>query len=153
VLMNEKHGQVDATINRFAMAVNRPSHILTVLVALIALVFPSSHCFVAPKPGWIRDPTVNQKSLLWAATHDTEQDRQTRKTELLDLLKETPSNAPTSRKMTSEILEKIDDLEKCCPTPDEQVLESLAGNWELLWTTQDKRSREWRRNPLRAIIK
>jgi hypothetical protein len=134
------------------MALNRPSHILT--IAFIALVFHSCQCFVAPKSGWIRDTTFRQDPVLCAAiTHETEQDRQTRKLELLDLLKETPSNAPTSRKMTREILEIIDDLEKCCPTPDEQVLESLAGNWELLWTTQDKRSHEWRRNPLRAIIK
>ena len=133
------------------MAVNQASYILT--IALIALFLQSSQCFVGPKSGWIRDLKFRQTTVLSAATHDTDQARQTRKIELLDLLKETPSNAPTSRTMTREILEKIDDLEKCCPTPDEQVLESLSGNWELLWTTQDKRSREWRRNPLRAIIK
>lgn len=89
---------------------------------------------------------------MWAATQGTENARLIMKEELLDSLKETPSNAPTSRKLTTHILGQIDELEKNCPTPDDDVLESLAGNWELLWTAQDRRSTEWRRNPLRALI-
>eukprot|EP00542_Grammatophora_oceanica_P015183 CAMPEP_0194040528 /NCGR_PEP_ID=MMETSP0009_2-20130614/12499_1 /TAXON_ID=210454 /ORGANISM="Grammatophora oceanica, Strain CCMP 410" /LENGTH=333 /DNA_ID=CAMNT_0038683685 /DNA_START=76 /DNA_END=1078 /DNA_ORIENTATION=+ len=75
-----------------------------------------------------------------------------RKTALLDLLLEVPSNAPTPAKLTSEILEKVASLEEMCPSKDVDVLPTSGGTWELLWTTQDRRSREWRRNPVRAYI-
>ena len=76
-----------------------------------------------------------------------------RRSELLQLLKQTPSNAPTSRKLTKDILTKLDELEELCPTPDNEVLKNLAGSWELLWTTQDRRSEEWRLNPFGTWIK
>lgn len=132
------------------MNLNRASFIVT--IALIVLFLQSSHCFVPPTLGRIYDQKFT-KSTSWAATDDIDQARETLKNDLLDLLKETPSNAPTSKKLTNDILEKIDDLEKNCPTPDELVLPNLSGNWELLWTAQDKRSTEWKRNPLRAFIK
>lgn len=143
----------DALLRSFhdrGMILNRVTSSLT--IAVIALCSPSSHCF-APGTKVLSRRHLNELSTAWAATQGTENPRLVLKTELLDSLKETPSNAPTSRKVTNFILEKIDDLEKNCPTSDEDVLKSLAGNWELLWTTQDKRSTEWRRNPLRAIIK
>jgi PAP_fibrillin len=99
---------------------------------------------------------LSSSSHCWsAASHDIETGNQrlTVKSELLDLLKSTPSNAPTSRKLTKEILDKVDELERNCPTKDEDVIQSLAGNWELLWTAQDRQSNEWKRNPLRAMIK
>ena len=61
-----------------------------------------------------------------------------RKENLLNLLKSTPSNIATSTKLTDDILSKTKELEKTCPTLDENVLSKLAGSWELLWTTQDK---------------
>ena len=73
--------------------------------------------------------------------------------DLLRMLKQAPSNAPTSRRLTQDILNKVTELEPQCPTPDEQVLQKSAGNWELLWTTQDTSSRAFKRNPLRAWIK
>jgi hypothetical protein len=121
-------------------------------IALIALCLRKSHGFV-PNTNVRSRGHLNEYSVAWAATQGTENARLMIKSELMDSLKETPSNAPTSRKLTSYILGKIDELEKNCPTPDDDVLENLAGNWELLWTTQDRRSSEWRRNPLRAIIK
>lgn len=132
------------------MILNRTSSSLT--IALIALCLRTSHCFVPPTIVRSHGHS-NEYSVMWAATQGTENARLIMKAELLDSLKETPSNAPTSRKLTSHILGQIDELEKNCPTPDDDVLESLAGNWELLWTAQDRRSTEWRRNPLRALIK
>lgn len=76
------------------------------------------------------------------------------KQELLDLLASTPTNAPTSRDVTQSILSKIQQLEQYCPTPPEEVVSKLAGNWELLWTTQDTTSIEYQQsNPLRTWIK
>lgn len=75
------------------------------------------------------------------------------KSRLLDLIASTPSNMPTSKRLTDEILDVVRQLEESCPTPDEQVVESLTGNWELLWTAQDQRSDEWSLGPLRTWIK
>ena len=58
------------------------------------------------------------------------------KDEVLALLSSTPNNAPTSRELTNAILNKIDQLEESCPTKEEDVLDSLSGNWELMWTAQ-----------------
>jgi len=76
------------------------------------------------------------------------------KAQLLQLLLEkTPRNVPTSASLTSEILAMVRQLEEECPTPDDSVLQELAGTWELLWTTQDRSSPESKRlsswiNPL-----
>lgn len=58
------------------------------------------------------------------------------KDQVLQLLSTTPTNAPTSMLLTYKILDKISELEKMCPTRDEDVLASLAGSWELVWTAQ-----------------
>lgn len=75
------------------------------------------------------------------------------RTELLDLIALTPTNAPTPPSKTNEILKVIRELEALCPTPDEGVLSELGGNWELLWTSQDKTSDEWQLGPLRTWMK
>jgi PAP_fibrillin len=75
------------------------------------------------------------------------------RTELLDLIALTPTNAPTPPRTTNEILKVIRELEALCPTPDEEVVSELGGNWELLWTSQDKTSDEWQLGPLRTWIK
>lgn len=59
------------------------------------------------------------------------------KDELLNMLSATPSGLPTPRGMTMSILQLIEQLEIRCPTPDDRVLASLQGSWELLWTAQD----------------
>jgi hypothetical protein len=75
------------------------------------------------------------------------------RTELLDLIALTPTNAPTPPGTTNEMLKVIRELEALCPTPDEGVLSELGGNWELLWTSQDKSSDEWQLGPLRTWMK
>jgi len=67
-----------------------------------------------------------------------------KKDELLNLLSSVPSNISTPKKLTSDILSAVRDLEDFCPTNDAEVLTSLGGNWELIWTAQDKSSLEGR---------
>eukprot|EP00563_Minutocellus_polymorphus_P020226 CAMPEP_0197716600 /NCGR_PEP_ID=MMETSP1434-20131217/1433_1 /TAXON_ID=265543 /ORGANISM="Minutocellus polymorphus, Strain CCMP3303" /LENGTH=300 /DNA_ID=CAMNT_0043300983 /DNA_START=87 /DNA_END=989 /DNA_ORIENTATION=+ len=67
------------------------------------------------------------------------------KSKLFDLLDDVPSNAPTPRGLTDAILAAVSVLERQCPTLDDDVLSELAGNWELLWTAQDKSSTESQR--------
>jgi hypothetical protein len=77
-----------------------------------------------------------------------------RKRRLLELISETPSNMPTSKRLTNEILDAVRQLEETCPTSDDKVVEQLAGNWELLWTAQDQTSDEWGLlGPVRTWIK
>eukprot|EP00584_Thalassiosira_punctigera_P015702 CAMPEP_0172554368 /NCGR_PEP_ID=MMETSP1067-20121228/54224_1 /TAXON_ID=265564 ORGANISM="Thalassiosira punctigera, Strain Tpunct2005C2" /NCGR_SAMPLE_ID=MMETSP1067 /ASSEMBLY_ACC=CAM_ASM_000444 /LENGTH=313 /DNA_ID=CAMNT_0013342721 /DNA_START=169 /DNA_END=1111 /DNA_ORIENTATION=+ len=59
------------------------------------------------------------------------------KTSLLNLLSKVPPNESTPRELTRDILRAVRVLEEDCPTPEEDVLPSLVGNWELLWTAQD----------------
>jgi len=77
-------------------------------------------------------------------------------------LSQVPSNQSTPKQLTTEILQTTSILEKQCPTIDENVLERLVGNWELIWTAQDKSSLDnedsvdggiWRRlNPFTTFI-
>lgn len=119
------------------------------VAALIAVFLPSTHSFIAPVGRTHR----KQLTSVWESSVHKDEARSVMKSDLLSLLKETPSNAPTSRKLTRDILGKIDELEQSCPTPDDQVLEELGGNWDLLWTSQDIRSSEFQRNPFRSWIK
>ena len=73
------------------------------------------------------------------------------KSKLFDLLDDVPSNAPTPRGLTDDILAAVRVLERQCPTPDDAVLLELAGNWELLWTAQDKSSAESQQGLLSLI--
>ncbi|CAJ1966695.1 unnamed protein product [Cylindrotheca closterium] len=61
---------------------------------------------------------------------------------LLSAISSTPSNAPTSRAKTDAIMQLARDLESQCPTPEEQVLDTLQGSWELLWTAQDRSQKD-----------
>ena len=62
------------------------------------------------------------------------------KLNLINLLSQVPSNQSTSKQLTKEILQATSILEKQCPTLEENVLQRLVGNWELVWTAQDKSS-------------
>lgn len=62
--------------------------------------------------------------------------REATKEELLEVIASTPRNAPTSKTTTEEILSLVKKLEETCPTSEDDVLESLSGGWELLWTAQ-----------------
>jgi hypothetical protein len=66
-----------------------------------------------------------------------ENDTPETKTTLLSLLSKVPPNEPTPVDLTAEILQAVKNLEESCPTPEEDVLQAVAGNWELLWTAQD----------------
>uniref|UniRef100_A0A7S4A935 Plastid lipid-associated protein/fibrillin conserved domain-containing protein n=1 Tax=Pseudo-nitzschia australis TaxID=44445 RepID=A0A7S4A935_9STRA len=63
--------------------------------------------------------------------------------DLLALLDSVPSNLPTSNSLTDKILAAVQKLEEECPTSDESVLSELSGNWELLWTAQDRSSEQY----------
>ena len=73
---------------------------------------------------------------------------------LLDLiLNQTPAGRATSAKLTQQILAQIRALPSC-PTPDDQVLNSLSGTWELLWTAPDPsqpESQRWNNRILNPI--
>ena len=75
------------------------------------------------------------------------------KVALLNLLSTVPANESTPKELTRQILQAVSTLEKDCPTPDEDVLPQLAGNWELIWTAQDKSSLpQNNNNPFAAFI-
>lgn len=61
---------------------------------------------------------------------------------LLSAIASSPSNAPTSRDNTNTIMQLARDLESQCPTPEDQVLDTLQGSWELLWTAQDRSQKD-----------
>lgn len=92
-------------------------------------------------------PFVSQKvSNTQLAVRPLQQDVKTEKRlllkdEVLQLVGKVPQNVRTPRRLTRDILRKIDDLERICPTPDEEVLENLGGHWELLWTAQVRGNR------------
>jgi len=76
------------------------------------------------------------------------------KERLLKILEQTPRNAPTPGSLTSEILEVVKLMESLDGNvPESEVLQKLSGNWELLWTAQDKNSREYKQDPFRRILK
>ena len=63
-----------------------------------------------------------------------------KKLALLNLLSKVPPNESTSKQLTKEILQAVNILEEECPTFETDVLSRIAGNWELVWTAQDKSS-------------
>ena len=79
--------------------------------------------------------------------------RNASKTELQTYILQVPANAPTPKDLTDKILASVRDLESCCPTPEEEVLDELGGNWELIWTAQDRSSPEGQQSPLVNFIK
>jgi len=66
--------------------------------------------------------------------------QQSKKEHLLNTLSKVPPNQPTSKSLTDEILTSVANLELYCPTDTNSVLEELNGNWELVWTAQDKKT-------------
>ena len=116
------------TFSSFATSVGRISSL------------PLNNCYVAPPPAQLKlakndrtdtDLGVNMNR------NDTKVD------ELLALLSTVPSNVPTPKSLTDDILGFVRKLEEDCPTNDGLVLSRLSGNWELLWTAQDKSSSQY----------
>lgn len=76
------------------------------------------------------------------------------KEKLYSLLQATPRNVPTPTDLTQQILSTVRQLELIqeentaqlssseSSSSNEDFLQRLSGNWELLWTTQDKSQRE-----------
>ena len=63
-----------------------------------------------------------------------------RKEQLFCLLANVPRNASTPKPLTEKILSAVRELERDCPTMEQDVLDELGGNWELIWTAQDASS-------------
>ena len=78
---------------------------------------------------------------------------QEKKDTLMDLLSSIASNVSTPKRITADILSAARELEALCPTDEDDVLPELGGNWELVWTAQDKSSLEGSQSPLRNWIK
>ena len=76
------------------------------------------------------------------ASSSTSIDQNTVKEKLCSLLQSTPSNVPTPADLTQRILSTVKELEQATNNSEKDVLQELSGNWELLWTTQDKSSPE-----------
>jgi hypothetical protein len=68
------------------------------------------------------------------------------------LLSKVPPNESTPKELTASILQAVKNLEDSFPTPEEDVLEAVAGNWELLWTAQDLSSLPKKRIDLRSWV-
>eukprot|EP00986_Skeletonema_menzelii_P015640 scaffold12293_cov154-Skeletonema_menzelii.AAC.1 len=74
------------------------------------------------------------------------------KRDLLNLLSEVLPNEATPKDLTASILQAVKKLEDNFPTPPEDVLESAAGNWQLLWTAQDLSSLPQKRVNLQSWV-
>lgn len=77
---------------------------------------------------------------------------QEKKDDLLNLLSNLKPNEATPTSLTNDILQAVSILEPNCPTDEDSVLNELNGNWELIWTVQDKQSGDDRSSLLRNWI-
>ena len=95
-----------------------------------------------------------------STSNSNNKDNVDNKLKLFNLLSQVPSNQSTSKQLTTAILQATSILENECPTLEENMLQCLVGNWELIWTAQDKTSLDnddggniWRRlNPFATFI-
>ncbi len=93
------------------------------------------------------------KSVLFATKSTTkEAPSANNKAELFNLLSQVPPNEPTPKELTASILQAVKSLEDNFPTPPQEVLPSIAGNWELLWTAQDLSSLPQKRVGLQSWV-
>jgi hypothetical protein len=137
-------------------AFGRPFTILT----------PSHHNYYRPSFFHVYSSSTDTNSDTTTISSSSMRDKC--KDDLLQQIAVTPSNGPTSPSATKSILMSIRVLEEFCPMGttktmplvdqtnrnNEVFLNMLAGNWDLLWTTQDVRSDEWNlAGPFRRWIK
>jgi len=87
--------------------------------------------------------TQNNQTANDGCGDSTKNDNDIKVDALLALLDSIPSNLPTSSSLTDQILGAVRNLEEDCPTLDGSVLSELSGNWELLWTAQDRSSEQY----------
>ena len=121
----------------FAMMIRACSNSSTYIVLLLSAAHLADG-FSSPSSPYQSKVTCRSAATSVSDTTDA-------KSNLFNLLDEVPSNTPTPRGLTNDILAAVRVLEDQCPTSDEDVLSELAGNWELLWTAQDKTSAESQR--------
>lgn len=115
---------------------------LVYMLILLAFTVIGGSCFVAPSTA---SEHHNHDILSLSTTAGDNQltDRRLAvKGALLSAISSTPSNAPTSRAKTNEIMQLARDLESQCPTHEDEVLDTLQGSWELLWTAQDRSQKD-----------
>jgi hypothetical protein len=99
--------------------------------------------------------TSSTSSTSTAASDNSSNDFISNKQRLLDLIAQTPRNAPTPPSWTAEILQAVQTVEAECPSFQDDAatfLDKLRGTWDLLWTSQDPSSREAQRGPLFSYI-
>jgi hypothetical protein len=123
----------------------------TALLILLAAGLQDSFAFLVN----VRTRATHQPSVrLPSSKTGDETTLEVVKERLFTLISSTPSNAPTSKQTTEQILSTARELEALCPTPSNEVIPKLAGNWELLWTAQDLADNdEWGLGQLRKWIK
>lgn len=142
-----------STTTMMIMTSYRPKMALSIALfeLIIQALLPSSSwhvkAFVTPS---LTTPKHNLINL--GVTNNEESSQETTKDALLRAISSTPSNSPTSKQKTNEIMALARDLEAQCPTPDEQVLDNLQGSWELMWTAQDRSNGDASSLPFRNFI-
>mmetsp|Transcript_27492 Transcript_27492/g.42386 ORF Transcript_27492/g.42386 Transcript_27492/m.42386 type:complete len:303 (+) Transcript_27492:38-946(+) len=126
------------------------------LVLLLSMVVSFADAFTAcPSSTHLHNgpPTRIRQSFLFATKSTNNEAPSTNdKIELLNLLSKVPPNEPTPKELTASILQAVKILEDNFPTPPEDVLQAVAGNWELLWTAQDLSSLPQKRINLRSWV-
>ncbi len=120
---------------------------------LLLSVVSSANAFTACVDHEVVPTMRRPRSVLFATKSTTkEAPSANNKTELFNLLSKVPPNEPTPKELTASILQAVKSLEDNFPTPPEDVLASVAGNWELLWTAQDLSSLPQKRVNLKSWV-
>jgi len=124
-------------------------YVSTNLIAVIVAFSASNQGYLFTASTWNRQITISKSPFssssriqLHGSSTSVSLDRDTIKQELCNLLQSTPGNVPTPTDLTQQILSKVQTLEQVSENSDKDILQELSGNWELLWTTQDKSSLE-----------
>ena len=120
---------------------------MALLLTVVLVTFSRLICIDAFISGGRRD--IHQHSVLQQSLSPQKNDKGTEnvdniqnsesKQKLLNLLAQVPPNESTSKELTQQILQIVNDIEDLCPTPDTDVLSRVSGK-ELVWTAQDKSS-------------
>ena len=120
---------------RYGIGSKSPLVILILLLSVASLV--DAFAVVVTRP-FVSNLRRREKiKQLFATIKEPRSGVDNTRLELLNLLSQVPPNEPTPKQLTESILQAVKVLEDEFPTPPEDVLGAVAGNWELLWTAQD----------------
>jgi PAP_fibrillin len=149
VTTNYKNGDIGMTCRKMIRITKR----ILLVVSLLAFKMEQSKAFLSTSSANRFTSTAFQNSPLKKLNilHAIEAVTVC-KDELLNLLSSVPSGIPTPKGMSISILSLVQQLELKCPTPDDLVIPSLQGSWELLWTAQDTTLPEANRAFMRSWI-